>query len=260
MCWLVVIGIVGSPRKNGITNRLVESALDGSRSKDVETKKVYLVDYDVKQFRGTGGAAEANKYCPEELSRLCEEADAIVLGAPVYWGDINGLTKDFMDTVRISNPRGKPALGVAIAGGSGKGLLSGVQSIYQFFFHKQMKGIDPTPVSRFNLEESVGALRISGARLADLAKRKQAFGKIGDEYWPEVSADYASLTYLKCDHVDEFMMLAEQLVKTSKLDKVRDAKAELKKAKTLLAEGKRGEAARCAVRSYQMLYYASPSQ
>ena len=55
-------------------------------------------------------------------------------------------------------------------------------------------------------------------------------------------------------------MLAEQLVKTSKLDKVRDAKAELKKAKTLLAEGKRGEAARCAVRSYQMLYYASPSQ
>ena len=255
MSRLVVIGIVGSPRKNGITNRLVEAALDGARSREVETKKVYLVDYDVKQFRGTGGSAEANKYCPEELSTLCEEADAIILGAPVYWGDINGLTKDFMDTVRISNPRGKLALGIAIAGGSGKGLLSGVQSIYHFFFHKQMKGIDPTPVSRFNLEESIGTLRISGARLADLTKKKQTFGKIGDEYWPEVSADYASLIYLKCDHVDEFMMLAEQLVKICKEDRVGDAKAELDRAKALLAEGKRGEAARYAVRSYQMLYY-----
>jgi hypothetical protein len=34
-----------------------------------------------------------------------------------------------MDSVRINNSNGKPALGFAIAGGSGKGLISGVQSI-----------------------------------------------------------------------------------------------------------------------------------
>ena len=58
--------------------------------------------------------------CPEELNRLCEEADALVIGAPVYYGDINGLTKDFMDTVRISNANGKYGLGISIAGGQVK--------------------------------------------------------------------------------------------------------------------------------------------
>ena len=169
---MLVLGIVGSPRRNERTNRLIDAALTGANSRGVETRKIYLVDYDVKQYRGSGGAAEAIKYCPEELSGLCEEADAIALGAPVYWGDINGLTKDFMDTVRISNCSSKPALGIAIAGGTGKGLLSGVQSIYHFFFHKQMKAIDPTPVSRFNLEETIDKLKVSGAKLADLAKEK----------------------------------------------------------------------------------------
>jgi multimeric flavodoxin WrbA len=251
---LVVIGIVGSPRKNGLTSRLVDATLEGSRSREVETQKVYLVDYDVKQFRGTGGSIEANKYCPEELSRLCEEAHAIVLGAPVYWGDINGLTKDFMDTVRISNSRGKPAVGIAIAGGSGKGLLSGVQSIYHFFFHKQMKGIDPMPVSRFNLEESIETLRTSGAKLADLSK-SQKFEERSDEYWTEVSTDYAALKYLKCDHVDEFVMLSEQLIQALKGKRVENAEKELNKARALIAEGKRDEGVVHAVRSYQMLYY-----
>ena len=59
---------------------------------------------------------------------------AIVLAAPVYWGDINGMTKTFLDTVRISNCSGKLAMGIAIAGGTGKGLTSGVQTIYRFFF------------------------------------------------------------------------------------------------------------------------------
>jgi len=253
---MVVLGIVGSPRKNGRTNRLIDAALEGADSKGAETKKIYLVDYEVKQFKGLDGPGEANTYCPEELSKLAEEAEAIILGAPVYWGDINGLTKDFMDTVRISNSSSKPALGTAIAGGSGKGLLSGVQTIYHFFFHKQMRAIEPIPVSRFNIEESIGKLRIGGARLASMTKEKDpAPRKMSDEYWPEVTAEYAALSYLKCDPVDEFIMLAQQLVKLSTNDKVGKAKAELEKAITLTAQGKRSDAARHAVKSYQILYF-----
>jgi len=252
---MTILGIVGSPRKNGRTNALVDAALDGARSRGVEVKKIYLVDYEVKPYRGSGGSDEAYKYCPEKLSNLCEEAVAIVLGAPVYWGDINGLTKDFMDTVRIPNPGGKPALGIAIAGGSGKGLLSGVQSIYHFFFHKQMRGIDPTPVSRFNLEEALTQLKVSGVRLADLSKEKKPPERIIDERWPEVTAYYSSLEYLRCDPLDEFVILAEQLIRISKGSKVEKAKAELEKALKLIAEGKRSEAALHAVRSYQTLYF-----
>ena len=255
---MVVLGIVGGPRKNGRTDMLVDAALKGVESRGVETRKVYLVDYEVRPFRGAGGTTEAYQYCPVELSRICDEADAMILGAPVYWGDINGLTKDFMDTVRIPNSSGKPALGIAIAGGSGKGLLSGVQSIYHFFYHKQMRGIDPTPVSRFNLQEALGELRTSGARLADLSREEFSFsGETWDDRWPEVLAYYADVRYLNCDPVDEFVMLAEQLVKTSGGGEVEKAKAELDRALALVAEGKRAEAGRHAVRSYQILFFQS---
>ncbi len=252
---MIILGIVGSPRKNGRTNRLVDAALEGAKSKNVSVKKIYLVDYELKQYKGLGGSEEAFQYCPEELSMLCEEADAIILGAPVYWGDINGMTKDFMDTVRIPNSNGKPALGLAIAGGTGKGLLSGVQSIYHFFFHKQMRGIDPTPVSRFNLQEAIEKLRASGARLVNLSENLTPFPGTRGERWPEVLVHYTSLKHLKCDPLDEFVMLSEQLIKLSEGNKVKKAKTELDKALTLIAEGKRVEAARYAVKSYQLLYF-----
>ena len=253
---MFVLGIVGSPRKNGRTNGLVDAALAGAESRGVEVGKVYLTDYAIRPFTGAGGSAEAFQYCPEELSRLCEEADALVLGAPVYWGDINGLTKDFMDTVRIANSNGKPALGTAIAGGTGKGLLSGVQTIYHFFFHRQMRGIDPTPVSRFNLQTALAQLEVSGAKIADLAGEKRPFpGDAREGRWPEVLAYYATVKYLRCDPVDEFLMLAGQLIEMSRGEDVEKAKAELKEALTLITEGNRSEAARHAVRSYQALYF-----
>lgn len=255
---MVVLGIVGSPRKNGRTNMLIDAALDGAKSRGADTKKIFLVDFKIRPFIGTGGSAEAFQYCPEELSRLCEEADAIALGAPVYWGDINGMTKDFMDTVRIPNANEKPALGIAIAGGTGKGLLSGVQTIYHFFFHRQMRGIDPTPVSRFNFQNALEQLKKSGAKLADLSREKSPFtGGTREERWPEVLAHYAPMKYLRCDPLDEFIMLAKQLIEISDSGKVETAKSELDKALALIAKGKRDEAAHHAVESYRTLFFAS---
>jgi len=42
------------------------------------------------------------------------------------------MTKDYRDSMRIANPNGKPGPEIAIAGGSGQGLPSGVQSFYHF--------------------------------------------------------------------------------------------------------------------------------
>ena len=44
------------------------------------------------------GNIEASSFCPQYLSQLCGEADITVVGAPAYHEDINGLTKNFMDT------------------------------------------------------------------------------------------------------------------------------------------------------------------
>ncbi|MBC7235126.1 MAG: flavodoxin family protein [Chloroflexi bacterium] len=260
---MAVLGIVGSPRKNKRTDKLVEAALEGVRSAGMAAHKIYLVDYDIRPYCGRGGSEEAFTLGPRDLSRLCGEAEAIVLGAPVYWGDINGLTKDFMDTVQTPDSNGKPALGIAIAGGSGKGLLSGVQSIYHFFYHRQMRGIDPTPVSRFNMQEALEGLKVSGQRLAEAARNRQPFpGESREERWPEVLAHYATLDYLDDGPLEEFLMLAEQLLELSangrgKADEneVDRARIEFDEALEALEAGHLEDAARHAVRCYQILFF-----
>ncbi len=155
----MILGIVGSPRKGMLTDQLVSKCLEGVKLAGAKSEKIYLIDYNIPIY------TEQSK-CPEELNKLCEEADALVIGAPVYWGGINGLTKDFMDTVRISNANGKYGLGISVAGGTGKGLCSAIQNIYRFYYHRRIRGIIPTPVSRFNLEKSMASLLKSGHTLA----------------------------------------------------------------------------------------------
>ena len=238
------LGIVGSPRKERLTDQLVTRALDGSRSMGIETKKIYLTDFEIKSY------TEGGKGCPERLSELCEEADAIILGAPVYWGGINGLTKDFMDTVEISNANGKWALGIAIAGGTGKGLCSGIQSIYHFFYHRQLRGIDPTPVSRFNFEKVLENLYQSGKKLAELSIKKKPFSDLQDriEY-------YEKLDYMDDTPLDEIFLLAKQLIEISKGEKRQKAQEEYAVAESLIGQSKRSEAVKHAVNAYEMLYF-----
>jgi len=240
----MILGIVGSPRKKRLTDQLVSRALEGAKAAGGKTRKVYLIDYEVKSYR------ENVKCCPDELSDLCEEADAIILGAPVYFGDINGLTKDFMDTVRIRNANGKFALGISIAGGTGKGLCSGIQTIYHFFYHRQMRGIDPTPVSRFNFEKALESLFESGKKLVELSKEKKPFENLWDriEYYERL--DYMNYTFL-----DEIMLLAKYLIETSKSSKLTEAKKEYEKAQDLINQGKRIEATKHAVKAYDLLYF-----
>jgi len=240
----MILGIVGSPRKNGLTNRLVDAALEGSRLENYEVEKIHLVDFNVKPY------TEVHKNCPKALNLLCEEAEAIVLGSPVYWGDISGIAKSFMETVSIPNADGKPALGIAIAGGTGKGLLSGIQSICHFFFHKRMRAIDPTPVSRFNLEEATEELVVSGHNLARLLKGNRPFQSLS-----EVSKYYQSLPFLNSDILDEYMLLASQLLKISQSDDVEDARRDYEKASSLIRSGNRVDAIGYAVHAYELLYF-----
>jgi len=240
----MILGIVGSPRKGGLTDQLVTEALEGSKSLSIETRKIHLVDFGIRFY------TEEGEGCPEELSELCEEADGLVLGAPVYWGDINGLTKDFMDTVRISNANGKYALGIAIAGGTGKGLCSAIQSIYHFFYHRQLRGIDPTPVSRFNFKKALGNLYQSGKRLAEVSKEKKPF----NDLWDRIEY-YEKLDYMNYSFLDEILLLAEQLIEISRKKNLLKAKEEYELARLLISQGERVEAVKHAVKAYEMIYY-----
>jgi len=240
----MILGIVGSPRKGRLTDQLVSRVLEGVESARVKSKKVYLMDYKIPFYT-------EQSECPSRLNRLCEEADALVIGAPVYYGDINGLTKDFMDTVRIPNANGKYGLGIAIAGGTGKGLCLGVQTIYSFFYHRQMRGIEPTPVSRFSFQKAMKRLYRSGRELARVSKEKKPF----EDLWDRIE-HYEKLDYLNYTFLDEILLLAGELIEISKgKPAAAIAEKECEIAKSLIKQGRRAKAAKHAVKAYDTLYF-----
>ena len=249
---MLILGIVGSPRKRERTNALVGAIIEGAAATGAETHTIYLVDYTIRPH-GTAGVGPA---CPRELADLCNEADALAIGAPVYWGNINGLTKDFIDTVQLQDPSGKPAAGVAIAGGSGKGLLSGLQNLYHFLYHRQYRAIDPTPVSRFNFDGALASLKKTGSKLAGMAYHRTPFaGGAWNDRWADVLAHYATLPYLTQGPLDEFILLAEQLIAISGGDRAEQARQHLDSAVSLKAQGQHSEAARHAVQAYKLLFF-----
>ncbi|RLF05190.1 MAG: hypothetical protein DRK00_05055 [Thermoprotei archaeon] len=242
---MLIVGVVGSPRKGGLTSKLVREALAGAREAGAEARLIYLIDCEVKPW------TPDNPSAPEELNEVMRGADGYVIGAPVYYLDVNGLTKDFMDTVDLGDSNGKPGLGIAVAGGTGKGLVLAVKSIYYFFFCKGIRPLEPLPVSRFNFEEALGRARELGRELAKATEERRPFKSLEERI-----RRFNSLRYMRMDMLDEIMLLAEQLLKSSpKRELVEEARMCYERARSLVKEGKRGEAVKYAVRAYELLYY-----
>ncbi len=74
---------VGSLHKDGRTNKLVTETIEGSEKAGGQTEIIYIIDYDIPQW------SEGHK-TPRELNEIVDEADAYVLGAPLYYLDVNG--------------------------------------------------------------------------------------------------------------------------------------------------------------------------
>jgi multimeric flavodoxin WrbA len=100
-----VLALVGSPRKNGNTDLLVEKALDGARSRGHSVEKLYLYDYQTlpcidcrKCKRGDFSCALADEM--EAIYRSLADADAIIFATPVYWYGPTAKMKLLIDRLR----------------------------------------------------------------------------------------------------------------------------------------------------------------
>lgn len=96
-----VIGFIGSPRRNGNTDILVQQVLRGAEAAGAETKFVYLNEISYKGCQGCE-SCKVNSGCvqQDDMSELYDEianAEAIVIGSPIYLWQISGQTKLFLD-------------------------------------------------------------------------------------------------------------------------------------------------------------------
>lgn len=100
----LILGINGSPHKEGIVAELLRLVLDSAREHGAETKTVNL--YDLRIVHEPGFYSEnAKKELPEnmppdDITALYPEivrADGLVFATPVYWANMSGVMKDFID-------------------------------------------------------------------------------------------------------------------------------------------------------------------
>jgi multimeric flavodoxin WrbA len=148
-----VIGIVGSPRKNGNTNAIVQQVLAGAAEVGAETKTFILNDMN---YRG----CQACNYCKshekckleDDLALLFSEmaeADGIVFGAPIYFGQFSGQMRLFLDRCySLVNSDFSPRLPVGkkavIVGAQGMPDPAGFKGVYEEFGSQisQFAGMD----------------------------------------------------------------------------------------------------------------------
>jgi multimeric flavodoxin WrbA len=101
-----VIGINGSPRKTWNTATLLEKALEGAASVGAETELIHIYDLDYKGCRSCfacklkTGASYGSCAVKDELQPVLarvQQADALVLGSPIYYGMVTGEMRSFLE-------------------------------------------------------------------------------------------------------------------------------------------------------------------
>lgn len=211
-----VIGMVGSPNKNGRTSRLVSAALEGVKKTGAEVELIQMSDHVVTACRDCQPwiCKDGFKCTFEDeaflyLSDKVLNAEALILGTPVYWWDTSGMIKYFiLKMFRVYAPsaplNGLPALGLGIAGGTGNGLVSGLRPVYHFFQIMQMRAIEPVPATRFNFNESLQRSEELGARVAEMSRDRKKFG-----CREEILDLYDQLPYLNLTRAGERRLLAD---------------------------------------------------
>ena len=96
-----LLGIVGSVSADSRTRTAVKVALDAAAdTHDVDTAVLHLADYNLATADGRGINHEGDT---ADALELIVEADAYVVGTPVYRGSYSGALKNLLDMV----PRGE---------------------------------------------------------------------------------------------------------------------------------------------------------
>ena len=96
-----ILGISGSPRKNGNTEILLRETLQAAELMDCTTWMFSLSEKTVVPCRACGGCFQSSACVIEddmrELSSFISRADAIIWASPVYFGSVSAQLKAVMD-------------------------------------------------------------------------------------------------------------------------------------------------------------------
>ncbi|MCD7781155.1 MAG: flavodoxin family protein [Methanosphaera sp.] len=97
-----IIGVNTSPRENSNTSIAVKTALEASEAKGAQTEYFDLSKMNITDCQGDSYCKSHDGKCAidddmQKIYKAIEESDAVILGAPIYFGDVNATAKTFID-------------------------------------------------------------------------------------------------------------------------------------------------------------------
>lgn len=98
---LKVLGIAGSPRRDGNTDHLLQQVMAGAASQRANTKTVILSELNISPCRHCDGCIKTGKCVVDDdmqwLHTDLREADRIVLASPIFFMGVTAQTKAMID-------------------------------------------------------------------------------------------------------------------------------------------------------------------
>jgi len=166
-----VLGISGSPKAAGLTNLLLDKALEGARRSGAHTENIILNDLGFKACQECGGCDETGICILDDDMRPIYEklakADAVLVASPIYFGNITAQLKAMIDRCHSSwmakyilkrdiyqNKKRKGAL-LCVAGRDAEEYFENAKKIIRIFFITQnieyssdlfVPGLDNMPI------------------------------------------------------------------------------------------------------------------
>ena len=98
---MIVLGISGSPREGGNTDTLLERALSGAKSKGASVEKIVLNNLNFSPCQECSNVREDGvctvKDDMQTVYAKIENAGAIILASPIFFGSLSAQTKMMID-------------------------------------------------------------------------------------------------------------------------------------------------------------------
>ncbi len=147
-----VLGLQGSPRKNGNTDYLMQTFLEKARQMGAGVELLQIPEMNIQYCKGCG-YCEKKGFCVIRDDEMADhvypklrQADLVVLGSPVFFYGICAQLKTLIDrgqalwsrkhVFKLKDPLSSTRKGVAlsVAASRGKSLFEGVDLTAKYFF------------------------------------------------------------------------------------------------------------------------------
>ena len=173
---------------NGNTEILLDVALNTFDGTCFETEKILLYEYEIRPCNSCRYCVKNRRCCiDDDMTRVIIpkllESDAIIIASPVYFNNVSGQVKVFMDRTWCLRGRLKDKVGGAIVVGRGYGLESAITAIHSFMLkhgmilgHRGVSGIAYEKGEIIRDERAMNDARMLAERISNILLNRKIEG------------------------------------------------------------------------------------